>query len=210
MAPDHSRLGLEKKLGRIFKPTFYTYFTTHLRLNSTIYHTELGQCNISNILKKNCTQSIFRTINRGLLEKPFKTFSKLSKRPAAPHSWQAPNFQCELCRVFEWTLIELRFNIKNLFCFFFYSFITMCNLKKRLIRAAFWVLVQAMFMNDWKQTAQQLKWQERLLTMRATSLLALGYLVLPSLNEGIVISSIIINIYRENTFHSQRQVLKCL
>ena len=86
----------------------------------------------------------------------------------------------------------------------------MCNLKKRLIRAAFWVLVQAMFMNGWKQTAQQLKWQERLLTMRATSLLALGYLVLPSLNEGIVISSIIINIYRENTFHSQRQVLKCL
>ena len=36
----------------------------------------------------------------------------------------------------------------------------MCNLKKRLIRAAFWALLQAMFMNDWKQTAQGLKLQE--------------------------------------------------
>ena len=36
----------------------------------------------------------------------------------------------------------------------------MCNLKKRLIRAAFWVLLQAMFMNDWKQTAKRLKLQE--------------------------------------------------
>ena len=35
--------------------------------------------------------------------------------------------------------------------FLFNGFITMCNLKKRLIRAAFWVLLHAMFMNDWKQ-----------------------------------------------------------
>ena len=44
--------------------------------------------------------------------------------------------------------------------FLFNGFITMCNLKKRLIRAAFWVLLQAMFMNDWKQTAKRLKLQE--------------------------------------------------
>ena len=45
-------------------------------------------------------------------------------------------------------LTELRFNIiKNLLCLFFIdSFMTMCNFKKRLIRAA--VLLQAMFMND--------------------------------------------------------------
>ena len=66
MALDHSRLGLEnkfleKKSGRIFlrstgllykflptnlrvcKPTFYTFYTSHLRWNSTIYHTDLGQ-----------------------------------------------------------------------------------------------------------------------------------------------------------------------
>ena len=48
--------------------------------------------------------------------------------------------------------------IKDLLCLCFVNgFITMCNLKKRLIRVAFWVLLQAMFMNDWKQTAKQWK-----------------------------------------------------
>ena len=37
------------------------------------------------------------------------------------------------------------------------GFITMCNLKKRLIRLAFWVLLQAKFMNSWKQTAKRWK-----------------------------------------------------
>ena len=41
--------------------------------------------------------------------------------------------------------------------FFINGFITMCNLKKRLIRSAFWVLLQAMFMNGWKQTAKRWK-----------------------------------------------------
>ena len=36
----------------------------------------------------------------------------------------------------------------------------MCNLKKHLIHAAFWLLLQAMFMNNWKQTAQRLKLRE--------------------------------------------------
>ena len=63
---DHSRLGLANKflenksriiflrsrgllykflptnLG-VFKPTFYNFYTSHLRWNSTIYHTDLGQ-----------------------------------------------------------------------------------------------------------------------------------------------------------------------
>ena len=66
MALDLSRLGLgnkflENKSGRIFlrsigllykflptnlgvcKPTFYTLYTSHLRWNNTIYHTDLGQ-----------------------------------------------------------------------------------------------------------------------------------------------------------------------
>ena len=28
---------------RVCKPTFYTFYTSHLRRNSTIYHTDLGQ-----------------------------------------------------------------------------------------------------------------------------------------------------------------------
>ena len=66
MALDHSRLGLENKFlenksGRIFlrstgllykflptnlrvcKPTFYTFYTSHLRWNNTIYPTDPGQ-----------------------------------------------------------------------------------------------------------------------------------------------------------------------
>ena len=80
--------------------------------------------------------------------------------------------------------------IKNLLCLFLYifnGFITMCNLQKRLIRAAFWLLLQAMFVSDWKQTAQRLKLQKRLLTI----------------NTRIIIRW---NIYRDNNFHSQRQV----
>ena len=76
-----------------------------------------------------------------------------------------------------------------MFIFLFNAFITMCNLKKRLIRAAFWVLLQAVFINDWKQTAQWLKLQEKLLTIN---------------KRNINISRW--NIYRDNNFHSRRQV----
>ena len=63
----------------------------------------------------------------------------------------------------------------------------MCNLQKRLIRAAFWLLLQAMFMSDWKQTAQRLKLQKRLLTINKRKIIRW-------------------NIYRDNNFHSRRQV----
>ena len=67
----------------------------------------------SQFFKTNCTQTIFGTINRGLLAKPFKKFPKSTVRPAGSHSWQAPNLQ--------WTLTELRFNIiEILLCLFFY------------------------------------------------------------------------------------------
>ena len=189
MALDHSRLSLEnkfleKKSGRIFcvrqvcltkscqqiwgcKLTFYNFCTSHLRWNSIIYHTDLGQNAVCHnfFFKTNCTQSIVRTINRGLLAKPFKKFPK-SPNTASRFSqfWQICSASC--CRVFEWTLIEVLFNIiKNSLCLFFIfnGFITMCNLKKRLIRPEFWVLLQckAMFMNDWKQRVLRLKLQDR-------------------------------------------------
>ena len=96
MALDHSRLGLENKFlenksGRNFlrstsllykilptnlgacKPTFYTFYTSHLRWNSNMrhcfYHTDLGQnaeyftifqrCVSQNSRLLNCTHSIF-------------------------------------------------------------------------------------------------------------------------------------------------------
>ena len=74
-----------------------------------------------------------------------------------------------------------------MFISLFNGFITMCNLEKRLIHAAFWLLLQVMFVSDWKQTAQRLKLQKRLLTF----------------NKRIIIRW---NIYRDNNFHSRRQV----
>ena len=102
MALDHSRLGLENKSRRIFlrstsllykilptslgtcKPTFYTFYTSHLRWNSTMrrcfYHTDLGQ----NAVFHNFTLQIafiqylgrskHAWASRGLLAKPFKKF----------------------------------------------------------------------------------------------------------------------------------------
>ena len=70
----------------------------------------------------------------------------------------------------------------------FIRFITMCNLQKRLIRTAFRVLLQAMFMNECKQMAQRLKSQKRVLTINKTNIIRW-------------------NIYRDNNFHSRRQVL---
>ena len=55
--------------------------------------------------------------------------------------------------------------------FLFNGFITMCNLEKRLIGATFWVLLQPMFMKDWKQTAQRLKLQKRLLTINKRNII---------------------------------------
>ena len=90
MALDHSRLDLENKSGRTFcvrqvyftkscqqiwggcKPTLYTFYTLHLRWNSTMkraflvffFHTELGKNAVfhNKLCNTNCTYSIFRTI----------------------------------------------------------------------------------------------------------------------------------------------------
>ena len=122
------------------------------------------ECGISQFFKTNCTQSIFRTINRGLLAKPFKKFPKSPIRPAGSHFWQAPNLQCELCSSVWMNInrVTLQHNKEFImFIFLFNGFITMCNLKKRLIQVAFWVLLQLMFMNDWKQTAHRLKLEDQ-------------------------------------------------
>ena len=95
---DHSRLGLENKflenksrriflrstgllykflptnLG-VFKPTFYNFYISHLRWNSTIYHTDLGQNAVFHnfwrqiALSQYSGRSIVKTV-----QKPFKNF----------------------------------------------------------------------------------------------------------------------------------------
>ena len=80
----------------------------------TIYHTDLVQNAVFH--STDWTQSMFRTINRGLLAKPFKKFPN--------HPFGRPvlvsSASCQCGQVFEWTLIELRFNIiTNLLLLFF-------------------------------------------------------------------------------------------
>ena len=95
MALDSSRLGLENKLlenksGRIFcvrqvcftkscQPIWGCVITSEVKkYYETLYlsYRPRTECSISQFFKTNCTQSIFRTINRGLLAKPFKKFPK--------------------------------------------------------------------------------------------------------------------------------------
>ena len=142
MALDHSRLDLENKSGRTFcvrqvyftkscqqiwgacKPTLYTFYTSHLRWNSTmkraflVFFFSIQNSERMQYFTINCAIQIVYLFNiqddrstRGILAKPLKKkIPKSPIRPAGCHSWQAPNLQCELL-VFEWTLIELRFNI---------------------------------------------------------------------------------------------------
>ena len=89
---------------------------------------------------------------RGLLiSETVQKFPKSPIRPAGSNFWQAPNLRRNLNRV---TLQRYREFIESNFI---NGFITMCNLKKRLIRLASLVLLQAMFMNGWKQTAKRWK-----------------------------------------------------
>ena len=119
---DHSRLGLENKFLEnksrriflrstgllykflptnvgVFKTTFYNFYTSHLRWNSTIYNTDLGQ-------------NAVRQYPWALSE----TVQKFPKSPIRPAGSDSASCQCG--RVLEWTLIELRFNlITNLLLF---------------------------------------------------------------------------------------------
>ena len=170
MALDHSRLGLENKIlenisGRFFclrqvyftnsilpanlgvcKPTFYTFYTSPLRWNS-----------ISQFFKANCTQSIFRMIKLSwAFSETVKKNSKITYRKKKNRQSVHTFDRCVWMNINRVTLQHNKEII--MFTFLINSFIMMCTLTKRFIRAAFWVLLQAMFMNDWKQTAQWLKY----------------------------------------------------
>ena len=96
---------LSTNLG-VCKPTclYFLCITSEVKQYYLSYRPR-KECSISQFFKTNCTQSIFRTINHGLLAKTFtvKKFPKSPIRPAGSHIWRAPNLQ--------WTLIELLFNV---------------------------------------------------------------------------------------------------
>ena len=92
MALEHSRLRLENKSGRIFcfRQVYFTkscqqiwgcinhilnflYVTPEVKRYYLSYRPRT-EYSISQFFTTNCKKSIFRTINRGLLAKPFKNF----------------------------------------------------------------------------------------------------------------------------------------
>ena len=178
MALHHSRLGLENKSGRIFlrlrslfykilpsnlgvcKPTFIPFrhqiwgetilwgavfiIQTSDRMQYfTIFQYQLHSFNIQDD-RSTC----------GLLAKPSKIFQN--------HLYGQPVLTFAV-----WAVLSVWMNINRVtlqhkeWIFNFYLMVLLtCNLQKRLTRAAFWVLLQAMFINNWKQTAQWLKLQD--------------------------------------------------
>ena len=120
-ALDHSRLGLENKFfenksGRIFwvwqvynllykilptslgtcKPTFYTYYTSHLRWSSTMRRCFIIQTS-DRMQYFTILQYKLHSLNIqddrstcGLLAKQLKKFPKSPIRRAGSHFWQAP------------------------------------------------------------------------------------------------------------------------
>ena len=62
----------------VYKTTFHTFYTSHLRWNSTICHTYLGQNAVFHSFSKQIAlrQYSVRKINHGLFVKPYKKFPK--------------------------------------------------------------------------------------------------------------------------------------
>ena len=180
MALDHSRLGLENKFlenksGRIFcvRQVYFTKSCQQVwgRVNQpfilfihhiwgetvpwgavfiiqtsdrmqyfTIFQYQLHSFNIQDD-RSTC----------GLLAKPSKIFQN--------HLYGQPVLTFAV-----WAVLSVWMNINRVtlqhkeWIFNFYLMVLlMCNLQKCLTSAAFWVLLQAMFINNWKQTAQWLK-----------------------------------------------------
>ena len=125
-----------------------------------------------------------------------KKFPKSPIQLAGSHFWQSPNLQCLLWWSV-WMNIErvtLQHNkeFKKKLCLFFYLMvITMCNLKKWLIRVQHFEYSFKRCSWTTENTAQWLDLQERL----------------PTINKRNIIRW---NIYRDNNFHSQGQVWKCV
>ena len=168
MALDHSRLGLENKflqkirpnfllstsllykilptnLG-VCKPTFSTFYTSQLRWNSTIYLQTSDRMQYFTIFQDKLHSVNIQDDQSLAFSETVQKISKITYTASRFSLLTSAKFAVNINRV------TLQHNKEfAIFIFLFNGFITMCNLKKRLIRAAFWVLLQAMFMNDWNK-----------------------------------------------------------
>ena len=205
MTLDHGKLGLENKSGRIFwiRQVYFTKSCQQIwgRVNQPIIlfiHHIWGETVLWGtvfIIQTSDRMQYFTIFQyklhsfntqddrstRGLLAKPLKKF------PKSPIGRRFSLLQCELWSSVWMNIIRVTLqHNKELIMFILLMVLSMCNLQKGLKRGAFWVLLQAMFTNDCKQTVPRLKLQERLLTI----------------NKGNIIRW---SIYRDNNFHSRRQ-----
>ena len=165
----------------------YTFYAPHLRWNSTIYYTDLGENAVFHNFSKQMHSVNIQDDQSWTFSENVQKMSKITYTASRFSHLKSAKLAVKINKSYSSTKIK---NLLRLLFFFISWFITMCNLEKRLIRAAFSILLHAMSMNDWKQTAQWLKLQERL----------------PTINKRNIIRW---NIYRDNSFHSRRQVLKC-
>ena len=146
----------------------------------------------SGVVNAKCTHdhSIFRTIDGSTRELLAKQLKK--KLPKSPTIYGQPllTFAERAVVRFEWTLTEIRFNMINnlLWLFFIYCFYPCVIFKSVWYARHFEYSCKRRSLNDWKQTAQRLKLQERILTINKRNIIRW-------------------NIYRDNDFHSRRQVL---
>ena len=159
MALDHSRLGVENKFWKTNQAEFFAFdkFTLqNLANKSGCVQTNLLYFLYNTSEVKEYYEALFLSYRPQTIGSQFHNFSRqiafIQYSGPSKHAWafsetvqKNSKITYQVCKEI---LTELRFNIiKNLLCLFFIdSFMTMCNFKKRLIRAA--VLLQAMFMND--------------------------------------------------------------
>ena len=144
-----------------------------MRWNSTtrhrFYHTDLGQncSSISQFCNANCTHSVFRTIEARvglLLTKKKKKMPKIT--------YTASRFSLSQFEL--WSSVTLQHNKEFIMFIFFIiiiislylMFLSMCNLQKRLIRAAFWVLLQATFTERLKTNGTAIKIRREIVKSR--------------------------------------------
>ena len=127
------------------QPFIYTCYTSHLRWNSTmrrcIYHTDLGQNAVFHCFSKQLYSVNIQDDQSLAFSETVQKISKITYTASRFSLLTSAKFSVNIKRV------TLHHNKEfTVFIFLLFNgFITMCNLKKRLIRATFWVLLQAMF-----------------------------------------------------------------